>query len=152
MIRKIDPDFSCEEFEGIINARLKGFFLADAGDDIRCFTNLQTGSLSSLADVEVLAYRRPRGLMVDNAFRVDVILEMIHASGGKLVRKEEPYTIDLYREPTLKTKLLSDHEIYTCPSCAGSLSILNGGLCAHCGNVMDMSHYGWVLGKVELIR
>jgi len=152
MIRKTDPNFSCEEFEGIINARLKGFFLADAADNIRCFTNLQPGSFNSLADVEVLAYRRPRRLVVDNAFRVDVLLEMISVENERLLRREGTYTIDLYREPALQTKLLSDREIYTCPSCAGSISILNGGICAHCGNVMDMAHYGWVLGKVEKIR
>ena len=152
LIRKEDPDFSCEEFEGIVNARLKGFFLADAADNIRCFTTLQPGSFSSLADVEILSFRHPRRLMTDNAFRVDVLLEMIFAVNEKLIRREETYTIDLYRQAALKTKLVSDQEIYTCPSCAGTISILNGGICEHCGNVTDMSRYGWVLGRAEKIR
>ena len=152
-VKKVDPNFSKEEFEGTINARLKGFFLADGTDNISCFTNLQPINMATLADIEILAFKRPRELNASGflAVRSEVVLDMIYAESGKFVRKQETYTIDLYREAALQTKLMSDQEIYNCPNCAGTISILNGGHCEHCGNTVNMAHYGWVLGKAEKV-
>jgi translation initiation factor 2 gamma subunit (eIF-2gamma) len=69
--------------------------------------------------------------------------------GEKLVREKGRYSFDIYRAGAAKTELHTDTEIFTCPSCASSLSILDGGHCKFCGNTTDLSRYGWVLGAVK---
>ncbi len=150
-LRKEDPNLSAEEFEAEVLSRIRTFFLSDETDDIRFVSGAKPGQFQDIVDVRVKEYKNLA--VVPNPdfqiVRAHVILELIRVRNGKFIRENGKYAFDIYRLATTKTELKTDKEIYTCPSCASSLSILDGGRCKFCGNTTDLSRYGWVLGAVQ---
>lgn len=150
-LQRNDPNFSSDEFSAEIRSRIRAFFLADENDNIRFISGLKAGQYADVADVHILEYKSI-SVVPSNDFyiiRAIVILELIRVSNGALTRQKAPFTIDIYRAIGVKTELLTDKEVFTCPSCAASISILEGGHCKSCGTTSDLSRCGWMLGAVS---
>ncbi len=149
--RKTDPQMTAEEFEAEVQSRIRTFFLSEAADNIRFVSGVQPGQFADVVDVRIQEYRQiatvpnPDFLII----RAHAVLDLVRVKDGKLVREKGKYSFDIYRAAAAKTELRTDKEIFTCPSCASSLSILDGGHCKFCGNTTDLSRYGWVLGGVK---
>ncbi len=150
-LRRNDPNISAEEFEAEMLSRIRTFFLAETTDDIRVVSGAKPGQFQDIVDVRIKEVKKI-ALVPNKDFqivRAHVILDLVRLKNNKLVREDGNYAFDIYRLATTKTELRTDKEIYTCPSCASSLSILDGGRCKFCGNTTDLSRYGWVLGAVQ---
>jgi hypothetical protein len=149
--RKTDPQMTAEEFEAEVQSRIRTFFLSEATDNIRLVAGVQPGQFADVADVRIIEYRQLATVPNPDfqIIRAHAVLDLIRVKNGKLVREKGRYSFDVYRAAAAKTELRTDKEIFTCPSCASSLSILDGGHCKFCGNTTDLSRYGWVLGAVK---
>ncbi len=150
-LRQKDPLLSTDEFEAEVQSRIRTFFLSEADDNIRFVSGVQPGQFTDVVDVRIKEYRQIASAPNPDfqIIRAHAVLDLIRVKNGKLVREKGRYSFDIYRAAAAKTELRTDKEIFTCPACASSLSILDGGHCKFCGNTADLSRYGWVLGAVK---
>lgn len=150
-LRKTDPLLSTDEFEAEVQSRIRAFFLSEATDNIRFVSGVQPGQYTDVADVRIQEYRQIASVPNPDfqIIRAHTVLDLVRLRDGKLVREKGKFSFDIYRAAAAKTELRKDKEIFTCPNCASSLSILDGGHCKFCGNTADLSRYGWVLGAVK---
>ena len=149
-VRKNDPNFSTDEFSAEFLSRIRAFFLSDESDNIRFISGLKGGQFLDVADVHLSSIKSIDTVPSPDFFiiRAHVILTLIRVNNGRLIRQKSAFAIDIYRTIQAKTERITDKEVFTCPSCASSISILEGGHCRFCGTTSDLSKHGWVLGAV----
>ena len=153
-IRKKDPNFSTDEFQSEFLSRVRAFFLSEEDDDLRYISGIKGGQYDDIADVHISHFKKFTSLTAPGYYiaRAYVVLVFIRVRDGKLVREKAPFAIDLYRGESVKTELVTDKEVFTCPSCASSISILEGGYCKSCGTSSDLSQHGWMLGAITPLK
>jgi endogenous inhibitor of DNA gyrase (YacG/DUF329 family) len=151
-IRRNDPHFSTDEFHSEFLSRVRAFFLSEEGDDLRYISGIKGGQHTDIVDVHISHFKKFSTLTAPGYFiaRAFVVLVFVGVKNDKLVREKATFAIDLYRADSARTELVTDQQVFTCPSCASSISILEGGYCKFCGTSSDLSRHGWMLGAVTL--
>lgn len=86
----------------------------------------------------------------NQVIRLDVLLRVIKISGGSLIEDYEKIKVAMVKDKNAKTQVENEVIAYECPNCGSSISLLNGGLCSHCGTRMNLRLHDWVIGDYQL--
>ncbi len=156
MVRKYDEQFSAFAFIGGLDYKLKSIHYADSMKDLQgfCQTDL-SGILSQYRDVVDCSMQDYliRDFRVDDRNQVaeiQVKLRLLIDKTDKLTEKEETIGLILIKDKNNKTQIVPDGTIFTCTECAGSISLLQGGICEYCGKKLELRKYDWVIADYKV--
>ena len=150
-IRKTDSLFSVSYFFNSIQNKLAAIHFADNMTEISAFAacDLKSfeGKYSSVIDMDVLSFElitfEPAKAL--NRIVLDAELSLITAVGDKCNEIKEKVRLSLVKASDCRTEAVCEPKVLTCKGCGASLSLLNGGKCAHCGGTLDLKQYDWVI-------
>lgn len=152
ILRKNDPNMSAGEVSSDFESRVRAYFLAGKDDNIHFVSKVESSEqYADVADAMIVSYNKLLTMPSTEyqTIRAHMTVQLIRVKDGKLISEKLPFTADFSRNKESKTQALPDNEVFTCPSCAGAISILEGGHCRFCGTNTDLSKHGFTLQLME---
>lgn len=152
ILRRTDPNISAGEVASDFQARVRAYFLAGKEDNIHFVSKQEvSGQYADVVDAMIDSYDKVFTMPSEQylTIRAQMTVQLIRVKDGRLISEKLPFTADFSRNIESKTQALPDNEVFTCPSCAGAISILEGGHCRFCGNTTDLSKHGFTLQLLE---
>ena len=152
ILRKNDPNMSAGEISSEFESRVRAFFLAGKDDNIHFVSKVEASDeYADVADAMIDSYNKLLTIPSQEyqTIRAHMTVQLVRVKDGKLTSEKLPFTADFTRNKETKTQALPDNEVFTCSSCAGAISILEGGHCRFCGNNTDLSKHGFTLQLME---
>lgn len=140
------------EVSSDFESRVRAYFLAGKDDNIHFVSKVESSEqYADVADAMIVSYNKLLTMPSTEyqTIRAHMTVQLIRVKDGKLISEKLPFTADFSRNKESKTQALPDNEVFTCPSCAGAISILEGGHCRFCGTNTDLSKHGFTLQLME---
>lgn len=154
-IRRVDEHFSLETFIGNLSNKLLSICYAGSAREIEPFAVCDMTPLLAryrgVIDCKLLECVLMDYQADDHFQHLRVKVGMLltrYENGG--VRQEKAYlNLSLIKSIRALTQSINDVNVYRCNSCGASLSLLNGGKCAYCGQGLDLKEYDWVIEEYQ---
>ncbi|MCR4632764.1 MAG: hypothetical protein K5648_01395 [Erysipelotrichaceae bacterium] len=152
-MKRYDPDFSYEAFEGRVLSLLRMIAFSDERDSLSVYEG--EDDLSNLDEI------------VDMQYRGALHIKKYEQDGTLLRVKGTAYLTDTYvhravqeRDEKIDFVLekksdahadpgFSIHRV-SCPSCGGSFDAVHRKDCPYCGNAYDLKKKDWIVKKIDL--
>lgn len=150
-----NPDFSKEIFIGSLDCKIRSIHYANDLKELSAFVKCDisdyiSGYQNVLAcepgKIAMANYRR------DEQFQyIDVIRQVrtLRDYGEQLKWESGDIKVTLKKKNDYKIK--NDVNIYRCPNCGATISLVEGGKCEYCGSEADYISYDWVIVGYESV-
>lgn len=147
------PEMNREDFVATLDYKIKTIHFAESNNDVCLFLNEKYNDvINQYASVIECTIKNCKidEYHTDMDYRyitVKANLHLVCIEKGKVITREEPVTINLYKNkrPVQSKSLVS----YTCEKCGSSINLLNGGICEHCNSRIDFSKYDWAISEYK---
>lgn len=147
--------FSSEDFAQNLEFKLRNIHFASEAKEVNAYATFDLGSvIANYKDViectlSKLTFKNIQ--KQDNIYYIDadLICSLTKYCGNQICVESEKIAITMSAPSSLQTQNLNSVHCYYCPNCAGTISLLNGGVCDYCGTKLDYSKYSWMIEKYE---
>lgn len=154
-VKDFDPNFSLENFEGMLQNRLIMLCFAERQEEISSFVKCDCSKFinahknvvdSVLASVSYHDYR------VDEQYQhiyLTASLLIYKYDNNKIRESREIIGMSLYKSCLAKKQNVDDAILFTCASCGTNLDLIKGGRCDACKNELNLSDHDWVISDLR---
>ncbi len=149
-IHKSIPNFSEETFAQELEMKLRSIHFTDRADNVNVFANIDLTEVISqynnvidcnVTGIEFLEF-------TENAYTyeisVNVKMKLLKYDGKEVKKGYESIVMTLSGRKDMVENTLSV-TMYKCDSCGSSISLLNGGVCTHCGQRLPYEKYSFII-------
>lgn len=155
-VRKHDPLFSIENFEGNLENKLISVHYADNFQSISSFVKCDLNPIIHnyanvmyclMEDVQYLNY------WVDESFQIVQLqakMKLYVLGSDRMKQEKETIQMTMIKRKEQVTQEVCDKVVFTCSNCGGSINLLNGGLCDHCKTSLVLENYDWVITDYQI--
>ena len=156
-VRKYDEHFSVAAFYSELTNKLASVHFADTQAGANAFFETDRMDLPEkykdtvdmdIADINVNDFRVADGMQ---QLRVDATLELLTDREQRLRREKEKLRLTLVRAEQCRTEAVCAPAVLKCRGCGASIALEEGKTCAHCGRVLDLSEFDWVIREYETV-
>lgn len=159
MVREYDPNFSFRNFKSNIYNKMAAIHFADSFKQISAFASQDLSHLMGMYDEivnidfdDLKLWDWGDTFVVENGVqRIKCNVEMVLFGlvDGKIQLRNEVVKLELEKAADCKSQNICEPSVFQCKGCGASLSLMDGKICAHCGNELDLKQYDWVVTKYE---
>ena len=147
-MRRYDPDFSVELFEGKLVSLLGAVLYSEERRNLRFFKGEE--SLKDFDDLVGFDYRGGFKLkeMTVREGRTQVLVSVFADNvyaGEKIRRKKERILVRMEREADVRTDAGFSFHAVRCPSCGASFNAVHERNCPYCGSAYEAARGDWVI-------
>ena len=151
-MRRYDPDFSVELFEGKLVSLLGAVLYSDGRRNLRFFRGEE--SLEDFDDLIGFDYRGGFKLkeMTVREGRTQVLVSVFADNvyaGKKIRRKKERILVRMEREAGVRTDAGFSFHAVRCPSCGASFNAVHERNCPYCGSAYEAARGDWVITMIR---
>ncbi|MGX8687451.1 MAG: hypothetical protein ACSW8K_06615, partial [bacterium] len=151
-MRRYDPDFSVELFEGRLVALLGAVLYSDERRNLSFYQGEE--SLTDFDDLVDFDYRGGFKLKETTVRQgktrvlVSVFADNVYA-GKRIRRKKERILVRLEREAGVRTDAGFSFHAVRCPSCGASFDGVHERNCPYCGSAYEAARGDWVITMIR---
>lgn len=147
------PGFSAEAFAQNLEMKLRNIHFADKAEEVNVFAHVDLFEAvatysdvieCNLSHVEFLDYMDD-GITYQIALKAKV--ELLRYDGVQVKNDVENIIITMSGISGVNEEDIRAVTMYKCDSCGSSVSLLNGGVCAHCGQRLPYEKYSLIIEK-----
>ena len=156
MMKKYDPNFSFDKFEGQIVALVRMAVFADHPEKLACY---QGGQMDArFSDILEMTYTNSTCLqkmrMEGNILHMSLRTWWVNYSEnqGKVRKTGDCIDVELRRNVAVVEPPGFSITSAMCPNCGGSFDAVRQKVCPNCGGEYHMENEGWVIDDMKLIR
>ncbi len=151
-MRRSDPDFSVELFEGKLVSLLGAVLYSDerenlsfyqGRDDLSCFDDLVCFDYRGGFKLREMTVREGRIRVL-----VSVFADNVYA-GEKIRRKKERILVRMERDAGVRTDAGFSFHAVRCPSCGASFNAVYERNCPYCGSAYEAARGDWVITMIR---
>ncbi|NLK04452.1 MAG: hypothetical protein GX319_08595 [Clostridiales bacterium] len=153
-VKEFDPNFSLENFEGMLQNRLIMLYFAERQEEIssfiKCNCNEFINTHNNVVD-SVLVSVRYHDYRVDEHYQhicLTASLLIYKYDKDKIRESREIIGMSLYKSCLAKNQNVDDAVLFTCASCGNNLDLMKGGRCDACHNELNLSDHDWVISEL----
>ena len=154
-VRKYDPAFSYEVFEGRILSAIRT--IAYSEDRKNCGLYIGDDDLSFMDDLVDIRYRgaskfEEATLTGDyQHISMTVYLDNIYYNGDCFTQKRENFVVGLVRHKDARTSSTFTAYSLNCPTCGASYDAVLSRVCPCCGATADVSGFDWSINRITRV-
>ena len=147
------PGFFAEAFAQNLEMKLRNIHMTDRADEVNVFSHVDLSEAveryrnvidCSLANVKFLDYK-------EDGFNYQILvnakMDLLRYDGEKIWEDYESICIVLSGQSGMNEDDIRAVSMYKCDSCGSSVSLLNGGVCAHCGQRLPYEKHSLIIEK-----
>ena len=151
-MRRYDPDFSVELFEGKLVSLLGAVLYSDRRRNLRFYRGEER--LEDFDDLVGFDYRGGFKLkeMTVREGRTQVLVSVFADNvyaGKKIRRKKERILVRMEREAGVRTDAGFSFHAVRCPSCGASFNAVHERNCPYCGSAYEAARGDWVITMIR---
>lgn len=153
MVKQVLPDFSKADFIQNLEYKLKSIHMADSAKEVSAFADIRFDEIvnrnKNVIDCSLVKVKFKKITQDSEQYHLLLFCKMklivMKNEGNRLKRKYENITLKMSLDKTVSPRKIGGITRYVCPRCGGNIDLLNGGICEHCGLIMDYSKYDWII-------
>lgn len=148
-------NFSPEDFTQNLEFKLRNIHFASNAKEVNAYATFDFANvIANYKDViectlSKLAFKSVKEQNNTYYIDADLICSLTKYHNNKVRVESEKIAITLSAPKDLQIQNPDNIHCYYCPSCASTISLLNGGICEYCGTKLDYSKYSWMIEKYE---
>ena len=145
--------FSADAFAQNLEMKLRNIHFADRAEAVNVFANADLSEAvatygdvieCNLAKVTFLDY-------TDDGYKYQIVseadVELLRYDGAEVKPDREKIFITMSGHSGVNEEDIRAVSMYRCDSCGSSVSLLNGGVCAHCGQRLPYERYSLMIER-----
>lgn len=155
-LSKANPDFSFEAFVSGLDCKIKSIHYAEDASEVAVFVKCDIAPF--VEENKTVISCEPGKIAMSN-YRQEGDFQYIDVNREIRVMKDcgnhvewAGGTIALTLAKKKEYKLKNEINLYTCPHCGASVSLVEGGKCKYCDSEMDYAAYDWIVTKYEIVK
>lgn len=150
-LQQVIPGFVPERFAQDIEYKLRNIHFADHAREVNAFANIDLApAVDNYKDVIECVLEKMEFMNLEETVKglfvtvqVDLILSRL--KDGKIREANEKLFLVMSSRWDMKSALADSVSMYCCNTCGASVSLLEGGRCAYCGEKLDYGKYSWMI-------
>jgi len=157
-VRQFDSKFSMQSFLSGIQNKLYAIHYADREEQINAFSEVDLSKhlagYKNIIDIDVVdmklcSYEMLEGNIkmpdgIQNAV-VEAKMTLREFVPNKFREGTERVEIHLSKNGRLRTQAVCGPALMKCEKCGASITLMEGKVCAYCGNELDFKKFDWVI-------